>query len=69
MGFIQLTFRETPEAIAAVKLVLGLLVPDQNHHSHSSRYSLKLKFVPKTLTDYLHTSSLPARSGILYPPS
>lgn len=62
-GFIQLTFPEKPEAIAAIKLVLGLLVPDQNHHSHCSRYSLKLKFVSKTLTGYLHTSSLPTRSA------
>lgn len=67
--FIQLTSPETPEAIAAIKLVLGLLVPDQKHHGHSGRYSLKLKFVPKTLTGYLHTSSLSARSGILYSPS
>lgn len=27
-GFSQLTFPETPEAIAAKKLVLGILVPD-----------------------------------------
>jgi len=68
-GFIQLTFPETPEDIAAIKLGLELLVPDQNHHNHSNRYSLELKSVPKTLTGYLHTSSLPTRSGILYHPS
>lgn len=64
---IQLTFLETPEAIAAIELVLELSVPDQNHHCHSGRYSLKLKFFPKTPTGYLHTSSLPARSGLFYP--
>lgn len=68
-GFVQPTFPETPEGIIAIKVVVGILIPDQIHHGHRGRYSLKQKFVPKTPTGQLHTSSLPDRTGILYLPA